>query len=45
MTQHNINKRAYVKPAMKVYPLIGSSRLLAGSEKVPLGPGDTPNQW
>ena len=38
-------KRAYVKPSFEVYPLPSSPRLLAGSEKIPFGPGDTPYQW
>ena len=38
-------KRPYVKPSFEVYPFPSSPRLLAGSEKIPFGPGDTPYQW
>ena len=47
MTQNNINKRTYVKPSMKVYPLLSSARLLAGSETFPINPPESPttDQW
>lgn len=38
-------KRHYEKPTMKVFLLQHRSIILAGSPTMPLGPGDTPNQW
>jgi hypothetical protein len=43
--KHINSKRPYVKPSMLVYPLHCSHRLLVGSETIPIGPGNTPNQW
>ena len=37
-----LNFAAYL---MADYPLPSNPRLLAGSEKIPFGPGDTPYQW
>jgi hypothetical protein len=44
MTQININKRAYQKPSMKVFPLNTQPQLLAGS--FPIDPTNpTTDQW
>jgi len=44
MTQHNEKKRAYVKPSMTVFPLIGRAQLLQGSPW-PVDPTPSPYQW
>ncbi len=38
-------KRAYVKPSMKVYPLIAHSHLLQSSTSMPIDPTETAEQW
>ena len=38
-------KRAYVKPSMKVYPLIAPSHLLQSSSSMPIDPTEAAEQW
>ena len=38
-------KKHYEKPSMTVYELQHRSMILSGSPTIPLGPGNTPDQW
>ena len=39
------HKLTYVKPSMKVYPLIAHSHLLQSSTSMPIDPTETAEQW